>query len=106
MKPNLHMGHVLAGLFLLAALLASGRPPEHAPALRAVVSEPLPPAPGSLAAYLAANPTCREISDGCQVCVRAASDSAQCSTPGIACGMFGRSLTTGRERAELGLGFP
>ena len=42
-------------------------------------------APDSLAAYLDANPACREFSNGCQICIRATTENANCSTPGIAC---------------------
>ena len=95
MKIDLHLGHALAGLFLLVAFSASGRPPEPALALRAVADGSVlpPPAavaarlpdPGSLAGYLAANPACREVSNSCEICVRGAGDRASCSTPGIAC---------------------
>ena len=99
MKPHLHMGHAFAGLFLSAALLATAQAPPQLPAPGpstlqlpgppVTADDARPPAPGSLADFVSANPACREISDGCQVCVRGANNNAQCSTPGIACAPTG-----------------
>lgn len=84
MKQTLTVfAHLSLALLLLAA---RGAAPAFAqmPALPPL-GEPRTPAPDSLAAYLAANPACREISNGCQICVRAADEKADCSFPGIAC---------------------
>jgi len=35
--------------------------------------------------FVSANPTCREMSDNCQVCIVATGTQPECSTPGIAC---------------------
>ena len=95
MKPHLHMGHALAGLFLSGALFATVQTPVQRPAPQPLVSQlPGPPAiaddavPAAtnlLAGYLAANPACRGITNGCQICVRTSGNQAQCSTPGFAC---------------------
>ncbi len=84
------MKHTLANIALLCLALlplaASGVAPVLAqmPAMPPV-DEHRPIAPDSLAAYLGANRECREISDGCQICVRANGEMARCSLPGIAC---------------------
>ena len=108
MKPQLHMGHALAGIFLLAALTATVQAPaprtaprqalSQLPGLPSIANEPLPAA-GSLAGYLAANPACREVGNGCEICVRGAGNSANCSTPGIACVPTGWQCREVNEKA-------
>lgn len=103
MIQNLHMGHAVAGLYLTGALLAT----VQAPAKRVAPQQPLSslsappltgpastaddtrPAPNALTTFLQANPACREVTDGCQVCVRGTGNLAHCSTPGIACAPAG-----------------
>ena len=75
-------------LLLIAAALIS-----IAPALAADLPlEPkTEPAPAPVQAPADANPlqppsaSCREWSDGCRICVRAADDAVSCSNVGIAC---------------------
>lgn len=74
-------------LLALAACLAA------APAIAQPGLAPLPlplavespPAPDSIDGRFTAAPACREMSDGCRVCVRGADGSPTCSMPGIAC---------------------
>ena len=99
MKPHLHIGHAFAGLFVLCALLATLTAPARSPlplagpapllALPPAPELPQPIAPDSVAGILAANPACRELANGCQICVRGTDNQPQCSTPGIACAPSG-----------------
>lgn len=74
----------VAAVLLLQHGLASAQAPQSPPPL------PLPPPVetegeiSALAAFLKDNPGCREMTDACQMCVRAAGRIA-CTTPGIAC---------------------
>jgi hypothetical protein len=77
------MGDGVRRLLIAAALISI------APALAADL--PLEPAPAPVQAPADANPlqppsaTCREWSDGCRTCVRAADGAVSCSNVGIAC---------------------
>lgn len=74
----------IAGMALLNPGAGLGQPPASPLPL------PLPPPVeteggiSALAQFLNDNPGCREMTDACQVCVRAAGRIA-CTTPGIAC---------------------
>jgi hypothetical protein len=57
--------------------------PSAAPASPTPTLDPREQA--SLQSFDAANPACREWSDGCAICRRDAADAGHCSTPGIAC---------------------
>jgi hypothetical protein len=51
------------------------------------------PPPESPLGFLAANPQCQSVSNGCIICMRSEAD-VQCSTPGIAC-LQGPTFCTG-----------
>jgi hypothetical protein len=72
------------GLGPAAASATESSPPSGPPA-----SAEAAPAPGSspadLETYGDADATCREWSNGCQVCRRQPGSDWSCSTPGIAC---------------------
>lgn len=74
---------LVPALLLTGALLASAR--AQLPSPPKSPDSTLPAAADSIATYVARNPGCHEITNGCQVCVRTATNEARCSTPGIAC---------------------
>lgn len=53
--------------------------------LRATADEPAVQNGKPVPAFGQDNPSCREWTDGCQVCVQGKNGSPICSTPGIAC---------------------
>ena len=81
--------------------------PASAPTGRAESGPPLPtpaapiaaPHPQSIDGRFAAAPSCREMTDGCRVCVRRADGAAACSLPGIACTPTGWRCKTGASGA-------
>jgi len=74
---------VAAALISIAPALAADLPLKPAPAPEQVDTSPLTPPTA----------TCREWTDGCRTCVRAADGAVSCSNVGIACVAKARQCT-------------